>query len=130
MTLHITALYAAVLALLMIALSTWVTLLRAKLQISILHGDSMALAERIRMHGNFIENVPMALIIMGLAETGGAPTTWVNAVGIMLVVGRLLHPLGMQHDKAATFTRIAGGLMTTLAVLTGVYLILSSALGS
>ncbi|MCB1428373.1 MAG: MAPEG family protein [Nitratireductor sp.] len=128
MTFQITAFYAAILAIMMIALSTWVTLLRARLKISILHGDSLPLAERIRMHGNFIENVPMAIIIMGLAEAGGTSPMVLNTMGLMLVAGRILHPMGLRHDKPATFARIAGGSLTTLATLAGVFLILSSAL--
>ncbi|MEZ5870914.1 MAG: MAPEG family protein [Nitratireductor sp.] len=128
MSLQITAIYSAILAVMMIGLSTWVTLLRAKLKISILHGDSVALAERIRMHGNFIETVPMALIVMGLAEAGGASSSWLNAIGVLLVAGRILHPLGIDSEKPANPLRIVGGSLTTLAMLIGVFLIAASAI--
>ena len=64
MTPAITALYAAPLALLMTALSIHVTMLRAKTKISLLDGGNHHLTERIRRHGNFVENVPMVLLLM------------------------------------------------------------------
>ncbi len=61
---HVTALYAAPLALLVTALSIHVTMLRAKTKISLLDGGNHQLTERIRRHGNFVENVPMVLLLM------------------------------------------------------------------
>lgn len=112
-----TAFYAALLAVLMIVLRTIVTVVRAKTGISIEHNGNMALAERIRWHGNFIENVPMALILMGAAETGGAPLMLLNASGGILLVSRLLHPLGLRHDNAKAPLRIISGIGTTLAMV-------------
>jgi uncharacterized protein len=117
MQLEHTALYAAILGLMMIVLRMIVTIMRAKTGISIEHNGNMALAERIRWHGNFIENVPMALILMGLAESGGASPTLLNASGIILVISRILHPFGLSHDNANAVLRIVSGLGTTLAIL-------------
>lgn len=112
-----TALYAALLAIVMIALRTIVTIMRAKTGISIEHNGNMALAERIRWHGNFIENVPVALILMGAAEAGGASPMLLNASGAILLVSRLLHPLGLRHDNAKAPLRIISGIGTTLAMV-------------
>lgn len=117
MQFQITALYAAILAVMMIVLRTIVTVRRAKTGISIHHGDDMLLAERIRWHGNFVENVPMAVILMGLAEIGGASQELLHSAGGALVASRLLHPFGLRHDKAATPSRIISGVGTTAAML-------------
>ncbi len=117
MTPAITALYAIPLALMMLGLSIYVTMLRAKTGISIMDGGNVALAERIRRHGNFVENVPMALILMALAELLGSGGAWLHAAGSFLLVGRITHVMGIRHDKGNTFARIAGGTMTNISVL-------------
>jgi uncharacterized protein len=114
---HITALYAASLAFMMAALSIHVTMLRAKTKISLLDGGNHQLTERIRRHGNFIENVPMVLLLMLIAEMLGTSGTWLHGIGGILVVARLIHIFGISYDKADPMPRIAGGALTTLATL-------------
>ena len=117
MTPQITALYAAPLALLMVALSIHVTMLRAKTKISPLDGGNHQLTERIRRHGNFVENVPTVLLLMPIAEMLGTSSAWLHAVGGIFVAARLIHIFGISFDKADPLPRIAGGGMTTLATL-------------
>ncbi len=123
----ITSLYAAPLGLMALGLSTHVTMLRAKLGISILDGGNMALAERIRRHGNFIEAVPFILLLMLLAELIGVGSMWLHISGAALIVGRVLHALGLKHDQPASPMRIAGGLTTNIAALTAICNILATA---
>lgn len=120
MALEITGLYAIPLTLMMLALSTHVTLLRTKTGISILDGGNIALAERIRRHGNFVENVPMVLLLMALAEFLGTTSPWLHGAGLLLVAGRVLHAAGIRSDKGATFPRIVGGTATNFAMLIAV----------
>lgn len=117
MTIEITAFYAAILALMMLVLFYYVVMLRAKSGVSINDGGDIALSERIRRHGNFVETVPIALIVLALAEANGMGATYVHASGILLVLSRVLHPFGLSHDKPDSVLRIAGGLGMTVAVL-------------
>ena len=117
MAIEITATYAAVLALMMMGLFYYVTMLRASADVSINDGGNIALAERMRRHGNFVETVPMALIVLALAEAAGMGATYVHAAGLILIASRVVHPFGVRHDKAATFARIASGSGTTIAIL-------------
>ena len=117
---EITGLYAVPLSLMMLALSTHVTMLRTKTGISILDGGNTTLAESIRRHGNFIENVPMILLLMALAEFLGASNIWLHITGLLLIFARLLHASGIRMDKSATFPRIAGGTATSVAMLIAV----------
>jgi uncharacterized protein len=117
MTPEVTGLYAVPLTVIMIGLSTHVTMLRAKTGISILDGGNTGLAERIRRHGNFAETVPMVLLLMAVAELLGTAPTWLHAIGLLLVAGRILHPLGLKHDQPAAVLRIMGGAATTVATL-------------
>jgi uncharacterized protein len=123
----ITSLYAAPLGVMALGLSIHVTMLRAKTGISILDGGNMALAERIRRHGNFIETVPLILLLMALAEFSSAGSMWLHIAGVALIAGRVLHALGLKHDVAATPLRIAGGMATNIAALVAICNILATA---
>ena len=117
MVFEITAFYAAILALMMLTLFYYVVFMRAKSGVSINDGGNVALAERIRRHGNFVENVPIALIVLALAEANGMAAMYVHASGILLVAARAVHPFGIAQENAATVFRIAGGVGTTIAIL-------------
>ena len=123
MTFQITSAYAAILGLVAIFLSFHVIRLRAKSGVSLLDGGNTALKERIRRHGNFIEYVPLALILMGFAEAGGATSTWLHVTGGVLVVSRLIHPFGIKHDNGAAPARIIGAAGTQIAMLMAIGLI-------
>jgi len=117
MTFQITATYAAVLALMMLGLSYYVTMLRASADVSLNDGGNIALQERMRRHGNFVETVPIAIIVLAFAEAGGMGATYVHASGALLIAARIIHPFGINHEKGATFARIAGGAGTSIAIL-------------
>jgi uncharacterized membrane protein YecN with MAPEG domain len=114
---EITGLYAIPLALLMTALSIYVIMMRAKSGVALLDGGNEELLLRMRRHGNFIETVPMALLLIALAEMLGAPALWLHLAGALLLAGRITHAVGLSGTKAATPGRIAGGIATTSATL-------------
>ena len=116
----LTALYAAALGVMMIVLGAQVIVMRARTGISILDGGNMALAESMRRHGNFVENVPMALILMACAESLAAPAALLHAMGLVLIAGRLVHVMGIDHTRPAAPARIAGGILTTLPMLAAI----------
>ena len=113
----ITGLYAVPLALMMTVLAVRVIMLRAKTGISILDGGNPALALRMRRHGNFVENVPMVLLLMTIAELLGAAALWLHLAGGLLVCGRILHAFGLSIEKPAALARIAGVVGTIIAML-------------
>ena len=76
------------------------------------------LLRRIRGHANFIESVPIALIILIMMEVLGASDTWLHAVGATLVAGRVLHYLGMT-ELGPFICRPAGMVATNLVYLVG-----------
>jgi uncharacterized membrane protein YecN with MAPEG domain len=115
--LPITALYAGILGLISIALGFQVGAARLRTGISILHGENMELATTIRRHANFIENVPLALVLLGALELNGAGSGLLHGLGIALVVCRLLHPIGLRHDDMRQPLRGIGAGGTTLVIL-------------
>lgn len=91
----VTAVAAAVLGLIFVALSAWV--MAGRLSTGVLHGDGgkEVLNRRTRAHANFIEYVPLILLLAALLEGGGGSRTLIEVLLMVLVVARLMHPFGM-----------------------------------
>ena len=117
MTFQVTALYAAIFTFLIIVLANIVSAKRGKAGISILHGDDLDLALWMRRHGNLVENLPVALLLMALCEARGLPLPWLNAMGIVLLAARLLHLVGLDKANVKSPLRIAGGVGTQISML-------------
>ena len=112
-----TAYYAIPLALMFLVLWFRVTIARSNLQVSIGDGGETRLHERIRQHGNFIEWVPLVLLLMVVAEGNGAGAVWLHISGALLLVGRLIHPFGLTAANPTHPLRIVGNSASLLAVL-------------
>ena len=114
-----TALFAAILALVYAALSFWVV--AGRLSGDVLHGDggNQQLLKRIRSHGNFIEYVPLTLILIGLLEASGSSGALVTTLLVILLVARLLHPVGMlaPRNSPQQFACRGGGIIATILVM-------------
>jgi uncharacterized membrane protein YecN with MAPEG domain len=103
MSLPITSTVAALLAVIMVPLTLQVSMRRAGLGkamgdltgVVFGDGDDDTLRRRTRAFGNFIEYVPTCLVLLALIEIQGAGATVVWTAGGLLVVGRVLHALGM-----------------------------------
>jgi hypothetical protein len=116
MSFPVTALYVLPLILIFLALFIRVSARRTEIKASIGDAGDTALHERIRHHGNFVEWVPFVLILMLLAEAGGANSIALHSAGGLLVLGRVLHPLGLRADAPGNPLRIAGNSLNLLAV--------------
>jgi uncharacterized membrane protein YecN with MAPEG domain len=110
----ITGLYAGIQALLGFALSMGIGPTRGKLGISIGDGGNPDLLLKIRRHGNWAENVPLALLLMGLLELNGSGATLLHGLGATLLVARIAHPIGLKKDKVNEPLRIGGAVLTGL----------------
>ena len=112
----ITACYASLLTLMYLSLSVSVIKSRYKNKVSLLDGDCDELRQRIRIHGNFAEYVPLALIMIGFVELS-TPMTWpVHILSLALIIARLLHATGLKAGKGGTPGR-KNGVKLTFAVL-------------
>ena len=129
MTFPITALYASALAILAIVLSIRVSLMRGTAKVALGDGGNPILTERIRQHSNLVENAPLALILLALAEAQGTSPLWLHLSGGILLASRLIHPLGIRHDQPANPVRIVGSVGTTTAMLIAVVALLRHAAG-
>lgn len=118
MNFPITSLYAIVLAVIFLLLWINVSKTRSALGLSIGDAGNVDLHERIRRHGNFVEWVPMILILMGLSEGQGAGPLWLHSAGALTVAGRIAHPFGLRANAPAHPLRIVGNSACILATLT------------
>lgn len=118
MALPITSLYAGILALFLVPLTVRVIRQRYRARVGILDGGDDILARAMRVHGNFVEYVPLALLLMALIEGNGIGDWRLHVLGTVLVGGRMLHAYGLGRSSGATRPR-AIGMMATLAVIMG-----------
>ena len=120
-----TALSAACLMLIQVALMFSVIKSRGDLNIFIGHGDNAMLERKIRAHGNFTENVPTFLIGLLLLELIIGRGLWVLVLGAVVVIARLLHAIALIANSGVTAGRLIGTLGTVIpTVVTAGYLIL------
>ena len=117
MTFPITAIYAAILCLWMIVLQIAVVAARGRTEVLFGDGGRMDLLLPMRRHANFIETVPMALILLALAEAQGLSAGWLHGAGLLLLASRLIHPFGLAEVRRALALRIAGTVGTWIATL-------------
>ena len=112
--LSITPLYIALLGLLWIIFTLRVGLYRNKNKINLGDGGDPELQRRIRGQGNFIESVPLAVVLLVVMELVGAPFTLLHILAAMLVAGRLLHYIGVTD--LGPFVCRPIGMFATLSV--------------
>lgn len=117
MTLPIATLYAGLLGLLLIALSLGVSRLRARFRVSLGSGDQPELEAAIRAQANFVEYAPLALILLALAEVQGASAGLLHGFGAALLVGRVLHAVGIRQPGGLGLGRRVGTALTWLMIL-------------
>ena len=117
---NITPIYAAIFGLFFIALSVRTLLLRRKLGVAIGDSEQAVLLRASRVHSNFAEYVPIALLLIfflenqleGLATSG----LWIHGLCLLLLVGRIIHALGVSQVNEDYRWRTLG-MALTLTVL-------------
>ena len=115
--LSVTPIYIALLGLLFLPFTLRVGFYRVKNQINLGDGGDADMIKRIRGQGNFVETVPLALVLLLAMELMGASDIWLHALGATLVIGRLLHYLSIT--ELAPFVGRPIGMFATL----GIYII-------
>ncbi|HHF2897525.1 TPA: MAPEG family protein [Vibrio alginolyticus] len=116
----ITALYANILAILIIWLAVQVIKQRRLNQIAYADGGVEALQIARSAQSNATEYIPITLILMALLEFNSAYPTWIHLTGIIFVIGRVVHAKGIL--KKDLKKRIRGMQVTFLVILSLVVL--------
>lgn len=108
----VTSLYAALLALLFLALSVLVIRQRLRARMALGLGEAEGLLRASRAHGNFAEYVPLLLVLLLLLELGGASGPLLHGLGAAVLLGRVLHAAGISRSPEQLRLRQAGMLLT------------------
>lgn len=114
----ITPIYAGFFGIMLVMLSWRVTKLRRKHE-----GNKMReighneLTAAVRAQGNFVEYLPMALLLMWMLETMQARPMIVHALGVMLIVARMMHLHGLNEPSGDGITRRLGTRLTWLQIV-------------
>ncbi len=111
-----TPIYAALLALFFIYLSTLVIKQRRAAKVSLGDGDNPALRKAIAVHSNFSQYVPLALLLIAFVELNHAPTLLIHGLGASLLIGRLAHAYGLAQPNQIMILRQVG-MRLTFAVM-------------
>ena len=127
LALPVTILYAGLLGAMVFPMTIFVGLRRFKTHTSLGDGGDETLIRRMRAHGNFVETVPMALILMMLVELSGGSADLVHGLGIALVVGRVLHYFTLILKPMAP-TRALGMILTMGSIIVSSAWLLMAAL--
>jgi uncharacterized membrane protein YecN with MAPEG domain len=92
---------------------------RGKSGISLLFGEptNMELAEKVRTHQNFLEYVPMFLLVFAAIELNGGSNVFLYVVGDLMIISRIAHAIGLKHDNMAHPGRFIGAAGTALITL-------------
>ena len=123
-----TALYAGLLAPLFVLLSIRVIAVRRSGLVAVGDGGNRLLLRRMRVHANFAEYVPFALVLMGVAEATAAPAWLIHAMGLTLLAGRIVHAIGMSREPERFQFRATGMALTFTVLLVGAGACLMAAL--
>lgn len=125
----VTPAYAAVLGLIFVALSVRTIRMRRRHRVAVGDGGNAELRRAMRVHANFAEYVPLALLLIFFVEHDGAGTLLVHALGIALLAGRLLHAWGVSQEPENFRYRVSGMVLTFGTIITAALAIFIARLG-
>jgi uncharacterized protein len=117
LALFTTAIYTILLSLIYLALTIIVIRNRWKHKVPFLDGGIDPMTRAIRAHGNFIEYVPLCLMLMAFSELNGAPFWALLGFGAILTLSRLMHAYGVIN--ASLKMRINAMTATLFCLLSG-----------
>jgi uncharacterized membrane protein YecN with MAPEG domain len=124
----ITALVAAVLGLLGAFLTANVIANRVRTHTLAGDGGNAGMAQAIRAHCNFVEQAPLALILLGIAEIAGVRPLVVAIIGILLVAARLSSAYGLNRSLGESRARqFGGGASVVIPAVTSIAILLAVA---
>ncbi|MFO7788608.1 MAG: MAPEG family protein [Halospina sp.] len=114
-----TAFYAVVFVVLKLILVWRVVALRQQLGVGVGDGGHHELNVASRIHGNYIESMPLMLVLMFIAEMNGVAYAALHTVGGLFLVSRIGHAWGMHEAQGRWHAARAAGVAGTWLALLG-----------
>lgn len=118
----VTSIIASILTIIFVKLSFAVIGLRRKNKVGLGSGGHEDLERAIRAQGNFAEYVPFGIILIACLELNGAPWWLVAIPSIALIIGRLIHAIGINTPPPDFSKRVLGMKFTFNTLITLVVL--------
>ena len=118
----VTSIVTSILTIIFVKLSFAVIGLRRKNKVGLGSGGHEDLERAIRAQGNFAEYVPFGIILIACLELNGAPWWLVAIPGIALIIGRLIHAIGINTPPPDFSKRVLGMKFTFNTLITLVVL--------
>ncbi|MGH8191704.1 MAG: MAPEG family protein [Rhodanobacteraceae bacterium] len=116
--------YVALGALLILALAVRVMWLRGRRGVNLGSGGEPDLERAIRAHANAVEYLPIALLLLVLLALEQSRPGLLHLFGIVLIVGRVLHAIGLSMSPGRSFGRAVGiGLTVVVTLVMAILLI-------
>jgi uncharacterized membrane protein YecN with MAPEG domain len=109
-------LYAGLLGLLAAALTANVIAARVRNGVDNGDGGVARVAQAIRAHANFVEQAPIALILIGVAALLSAPIILVHGLGATLIAARSASAIALNRSLGQSPLRQFGGGVSVLLV--------------
>ena len=117
MLLTIVPVFSAFFAVLFVLLSINVIRARRKHKVGLGTGQNRSVEMAMRVHANFAEYVPFALLLIALLELNKANSLLMIGLSSVLLVGRLVHAYGVSMENERFAFRVSGMMMTFTVVL-------------
>jgi len=118
--------YASLLAALYLFLSVRVIRMRRRERIAVGDGGNVRLRRAIRVHANFAEYVPLALILAAFVELQQFSPLIIHLLCLALIIGRVVHAYGVSQEKEDYRLRVVGMALTFGAIATPALWLLGS----
>ena len=112
MELLITPIYAALLGLIFVVLSIKTIIIRRKSKVAVGDGNNPQLQRAMRVHANFAEYTPIAIILVGFVESLKYNEIIVHILLSLFLLGRIIHAYGLSKIDEDFRFRVFGMVMT------------------
>ncbi len=120
--------YAAIFVFIFVLLAVQVIRLRQKYMVGIGAGGHVDLERASRVHANFAEYVPFAILLLGFMEMQRQSIWLIHILAIALLVGRLVHAYGVSQPDEDINLRSTGMLLTFAVLIVAAIVLLVNAL--
>ena len=113
----VTALYAGLCALLLLALAAQISRYRMKFKIRFGDGGNSQLLRAVRAHGNAVEWILPMLLLLLIAELNHASHILLHTCGIVFIAARVAHAVGLSGNAGVSGGRFVGTAVSWLVIV-------------
>lgn len=128
MGLFITPIYAALLGLIFVVLSIKTITIRRKNKVALGDGNNLLLQRAMRVHANFSEYTPIAIILVGFVESLKYNAIIVHVLLSVFMLGRIIHAYGLSQINENFRFRVFGMILTFNVIIISSALIIFNSL--